>query len=286
MRRPAAALLLAAIVLSGACTKKASSSAVTTTTIPGSTTTATTTAATRDPGFRTRTKGVLTVATDSLVAPYFIRTQGAFVGGFEYDLSRAVGATLGVGVRVVPLRLVSIVSGRDCGCDLYLGQAPATDSLARSTDLSEPYLTADQAVVVRAGGSIGNAAAAKAMRWGTELRNVDGLQVVQRQVKPSMPLELYASEDQLLDALRTATIDGALLDVPAALVAAQADPSIAIIGRVPTGGAYAAVLPLGSPNTSALNDILRGLRDDGTIGLLARRFFGADPGTIPAIRLS
>lgn len=285
MSRRAPAILLATLLAAGACTSTAKGSTSTTTTAP-STTTATTTAATRDPGFRTRTKGVLTVATGREVEPFYVSAGGSLVGGLEYDLARAVGASLGIGVRVVPRPLLDLVTGRDCGCDLYLGQVLATEALARSTDLSEPYLTADQAVLVRAGTVISDAATARAMRWGTELRNAEGVQLVQRQVRPSAPLELYSSEPELLAALHAGSIAAVLFDAPRALVAVGADPTLALVGRVQTGGAYAAVLPLGSPNTSALNDLLRRLRDDGTIGLLARRYLGLDPATVPAIKLS
>lgn len=279
------AMLMAAVLAAGACTSGARGSTSTTTTAP-STTTATTTAATRDPGFRTRTKGVLTVATGRELDPFYVSAGGSLVGGLEYDLARAVGAYLGVGVRVVPQPLLSLVTGRDCGCDLYLGQVPATEALARSTDLSEPYLTADQAVLVRAGTAISDAATARAMRWGTELSNAEGVHLVQRQVRPSAPLELYSAGTDLFGALRAGSISAALVDTPRALVAVAADPALTLVGRVQTGGAYAAVLPLGSPNTSALNDLLRRLRDDGTIGLLSRRYLGLDPATVPAIRLS
>jgi polar amino acid transport system substrate-binding protein len=253
---------------------------------PVSTTTSTTTEATADPGFRTRVKGVLTVATDHLVAPYFIESNGQLIGGFEYDLAKAIASSLHVSVRVVPLRLVSIVSGRDCACDLYLGQAAATESLARSTDLSEPYLAADQAVVIRTGSAVVDTATARALRWGTTMRDAEAVDLVQRQLKPAAPLELFADHGDLIGAVADAKVDAALLDVPSALLAAQADPRVIVAGRIATGGSYAAVLPLGSPNTSALNDLIRRLRDNGTIGVLSRLFFGSDPAAVPVLKLT
>jgi polar amino acid transport system substrate-binding protein len=253
---------------------------------PVSTTTSTTTEATADPGFRTRVKGVLTVATDHMVEPYYIESNGQIIGGFEYDLAKAIASSLRVSVRVVPLRLVSIVSGRDCGCDLYLGQAAATESLARSTDLSEPYLAADQAVIVRAGSTVVDTATARALRWGTTMRDAVAVDLVQRQLKPAPALELFAGHDDLIGAVADGNVDAALLDVPSALLAAQADPRVTVAGRIATGGSYAAVLPLGSPNTSALNDLIRRLRDNGTLGVLSRLFFGSDPAAVPVLKLT
>jgi hypothetical protein len=35
-----------------------------------------------------------------------------------------------------------------------------------------------------------------------------------------------------------------------------------------------------------LNDLIRKLRDNGTIGVLARLFFGADPAAVPVLKLT
>ena len=45
--------------------------------------------------------------------------------------------------------LVTLLSGQDCRCDLMLSEVLVTDNRARHADLTEPYLTVDQAVLVR-----------------------------------------------------------------------------------------------------------------------------------------
>jgi len=284
-------LLVVALALVAACTSSGSASTTTTmqpgagTTTATAGTTSTTTAATADPGFRTRRRGVLTVATDRMVPPFVIERDGVAASGLEYDIAAAVGAHLHVAVQFVHAPLVSLATGYDCGCDLYLGQVPATELLARSTDLSEPYLSADQVVLLRAGVTIADRATAQTLRWGTQLRDDDGVTWLHRTLVPTAPLDVYPDQTTLLDALRAGVIDAVLVDAPAALVAVQSDPTVHLAGRIATGGAYAAVLPLGSANTSALNDIIRTLTRRGTIGVLARLFLGAEPETIPELQL-
>jgi polar amino acid transport system substrate-binding protein/glutamine transport system substrate-binding protein len=284
-------LLLVSIGLVAACTSSGSAT-TTTTTVAGAATsttevvTSTTTAATADPGFRTRRRGVLTVATDRMVPPYVIERDGAAASGLEYDIAAAVAAHLHVAVEFVHAPLVTLATGYDCGCDLYLGQVPATELLARSTDLSEPYLSADQVVLLRAGVTIADKPTAQALRWGTQVRDDDGITWLHRTLVPTAPLDLYPDQTTLLDALHAGAVDAALVDAPVALVAVQSDPTVQIAGRIATGGAYAAVLPLGSANTSALNDIIRTLTRSGAIGLLARLFLGAEPQSIPVLDLS
>jgi polar amino acid transport system substrate-binding protein len=288
--RAAFVVALAMVVLAVACKGGNARGAptTTTTTIPGvsTTTTATTTAPTADPGFRTRERGVLTVATDSMVAPYFVVANGQPVGGLEYDLANLIASRLRVAVHVVPVPLLALVTSYDCGCDLYLGQVPATEVLARSIDLSEPYLTADQAVVVRAGETLTTRAAAQQLRWGMQVTDGDAIAWVNRTVQPATPIQLAPDEPSLLATLHAGQVDAVMLDAPSALLAVAGDPTVVIAGRVPTSGAYAAVLPLGSPNTSALNDLIRDLRNRGTLALLARLFLGQEPETIPTLTLS
>ncbi len=288
--RAAVVVALAMLVIAVACKGGNAGGAPTTTTttlVGGSTTTtATTTAPTADPGFRTRERGVLTVATDSMVAPYFVVANGQPVGGLEFDLATLIASRLRVAVRVVPVPLLALVTSYDCGCDLYLGQVPATEVLARSIDLSEPYLTADQAVVIRAGETLATRAAAQQVRWAMQVTDSDAIAWVNRTVQPATPIQLSPDEPSLLAALRAGEVDAVMVDAPSALLAVAADPAVAIAGRVQTNGAYAAVLPLGSPNTSALNDLIRDLRNRGTLGLLARRFLGQQPETIPVLSLS
>ena len=74
-----------------------------------------------------------------------------------------------------------------------------------------------------------------------------------------------------------------ILPTPTALAEAAADPSLAVAGQLRTGELYAGVLTIGSPNTAALNDAIGNMRDDGTIALLLRQYFGVNPADVPEV---
>ena len=73
--------------------------------------------------------------------------------GLEIDLARALAKRLGVPrVRFVHEPLFStLVSGRPADWDLALAAITITPERARRVDFSRPYLTADQAVLMRQG---------------------------------------------------------------------------------------------------------------------------------------
>ena len=50
-----------------------------------------------------------------------------------------------------------------------------------------------------------------------------------------------------------------------------------------TGEQYSMALSLGTPNTPIINDTIRDMRDDGTIGRLMRAYFGVDPSKLPTL---
>jgi ABC-type amino acid transport substrate-binding protein len=74
-----------------------------------------------------------------------------------------------------------------------------------------------------------------------------------------------------------------ITQTPTALAAAANNPALTVAGQMRTGELFAGALALGSPNTAALNDAIRTMRDDGTIALFLRQYFGGNPADVPEI---
>jgi polar amino acid transport system substrate-binding protein len=229
--------------------------------------------------------GVLTVGTESLVPPWYVgSTPESVTAGFEYDLAKALAARLGVSsVRVIVTPLVSLLSGQDCRCDLMLSEVLVTDDRARRADLTEPYLTVDQAVLVRTGVSMANIAEGRSFRWGVAMKNAAGLDVITKRIKPTTAPDVLVDESDGIKRVADGRLDAMILQTPSALAAAAANPGLVVAGQLRTGELYAGALALGSPNTAALNDAIGNMRDDGTIALFLRQYFGMNPADVPEI---
>jgi ABC-type amino acid transport substrate-binding protein len=220
-----------------------------------------------------------------VTAPWFIGPRPDLVsGGFEYDVVSELARRLGVPVvEVKPTSLVLMMGGEDCGCDLIISGITITDARARTLDLSEPYLTADQGVLVRKATTITTPATAAALRWAIALRNARGLDLLQSSIKPTIEPMVVVNEDDAVQQLAQGHVDAVLMDTPAALAIANANPDFAVIGQYKTGEQYSIALSLGTPNTPIINDTIREMRDDGTIDQLMRAYFGVDPSKLPAL---
>ena len=250
----------------------------------GSTTT-TETPGVASSGLRTRKQGVLIVGTERLAPPWYIGPNADLVsGGFEYDVAAELARRLGVpAVKVVSTSLVLMMGGQDCKCDIMLSGITITDGRARTLDLSEPYLSADQGVLVRKGTPITTPAEMAALRWGLALHNATGLDLLQTRVKPTIEPDVVVNQDEAIQRLRSGHDDAVLLDTPEAIAIANANHGLAVAGEFKTGEQYSVALSLGSPNTAIINDAMRDMRGDGTIDTLLRAYFGIDPAKLPAL---
>ena len=229
---------------------------------PASTGTAVATPATTAP---------LRVATD-LPAPGFWDGDRVADGGFEAALADALAGRLGrSGVRIVPTPFRRIVEGR-FAADLALAQVTITPARARVVEFSTPYLTVDQGILARADGP--DPRATPATRWGVE-RFTTGADTLRTVVRPAGPVRTYRSADRLFAALRDGAVDAVLIDVPiAAQVAQDSGGTLAVVGRVPTGERYGAVLRPGARDNAAVTAALAALVADGTVARLEAAAFG------------
>jgi ABC-type amino acid transport substrate-binding protein len=236
-------------------------------------------------GFQTRQPRTLIIGTERLSPPWYAGpAPGEITGGFEFELAREIGSRLGVPlVKVVPTSLVLMMTGQDCKCDVMLGGITITDARATQLDLSEPYMTVDQGAVVRKGTAISNTSEASLLRWGVAVSNTSGLAVLRNVVKPTIEPYLVANQEEGIRRVADGRLDAILLSTPDALAVAGSNPALAVAGRFPTGEHYAVALSLGSPNTSLINDVIRGMRDDGIIDALLATYLGVKPADVPVI---
>jgi ABC-type amino acid transport substrate-binding protein len=175
------------------------------------------------------------------------------------------------------------MTNQDCKCDVMVSGITITDGRARTLDLSEPYLAADQGVLVRTGATIENASEAASLRWGVAVHNTTGQEVIKSRIKSALPAELVVNDDDALRDLASGRIDAVMLDTPDALAVALSDPRFVVAGQFRTGELDAVALSLGSPNTAIINDVIREMRNDGTIDRLLRLYLGIEPANVRPI---
>lgn len=209
--------------------------------------------------------------------------------GLEIELARALGKQLGLrSVRFVHEPFFSaLVSGRPSDWDVALGAISITPERSRRVDFSAPYLTADQAVLLRKGlmpvptSIVG----LRDLQLCSE-RATTGARVIVEQIRPTRPPRLVNTPSQLIYDLYSDRCDAIVYDsvVLGAERAAAPDRYGPFAGRIVTQERYGIALPKGSPLRARVNAGLRTLTSEGTLARLQKRWLSVDVSKLPVLR--
>jgi polar amino acid transport system substrate-binding protein len=219
MSRVAALLLTALLMAVGGCTGSSGDATTRSTT---SVTTTTDDALRQRLPAEVRRSGVLRIATDASYAPAaFFAPDGRTVVGFEPDLAKAVGALLGVRVRLVVTDFVDALDAvREDRVDVAMSAITDTAERERQVDFIN-YFSAGSAILVQRGNPQGVTELADlcghvvAVERGTV--QVDLLQRRQRSCgRKPIKVQQHRTNADALVRLRTGRATAVLNDYPPA----------------------------------------------------------------------
>jgi polar amino acid transport system substrate-binding protein len=225
-------------------------------------------------GFRTRSPGVLTVATELPNPPFVLGDDlDHLKGGFEVEMVDEIAERLGVErVRWVGFPFTKLVAGSRCPCDFAVNGVSILPDRRQRVDFSSPYFTANQGVLVRKGTAVTGMAEARRLRFGVQ-EATSGAAYLERTLAPMEPAREYGSTTAAFAALRAGQVDAVMSDVPIVVDAAAKYPELAVAGQFKTDEQYGAVLAKGSPNTRPLSQAIDQLREDGVLDRLFQKYF-------------
>jgi len=202
--------------------------------------------------------------------------------GLEVEIARALAKRLGIPhVRFVYVRPPSrLLAAKVRPWHLTIASIRTVPAAKAAADLSDPYLLTDQAVVLRRGlprlTSLGDLKGLATCA----LRGSDGARAIAASVHPSTAPLLVASDERLLEVVRTGVCDAALVDADdvGGFVAGKGTLLGPVTARVPYGGGFVVAVTRGGPIAVAdVDQALARMRADGTLHGLARAWLGIDP---------
>ena len=231
------------------------------------------------------TDDTLTVVT-SLPAPGFWNGDdpAAITGGYEYDIALALQERLGLSeLKVNNVSFDQLVAGQVGDFDVALSQVTITDERKQVVDFTEPYFESDQGVLVMAGTEVASVEDAKALQWGVQ-SGTTGADYIADTLQPEQEAQVFQDLSAGFAALEAGQLDAFMMDT--AIVLSQASESGGdeeVVAQFKTGEEYGGILPKGSENADAINDILTELKDDGSLSDFAEEWLGGDPSAIPVL---
>jgi len=241
---------------------------------------------------QTVTSGKLTIATgDPDYEPWFSDNDPSNGKGFEAAVAHAVAQKLGFSDK----QIVWTRTGFDAAIapgpkdwDLNIQQFSITDERKKAVDFSSSYYTTAQAVVAAKGTPAASAKSIDELKKAKigVASGTTSYTVAKAQLGAGN-LSVFNSVDDVVLALKGGQIDAMITDLPGAfyVTAAQLENS-AVIGQfagAKGGDQFAFVLPKASALTTAVTKAVDGLRADGTLAALQKKWL-SDAVNVPVLK--
>lgn len=227
--------------------------------------------------------GTLTLATEvPSFPPWYLDDRPDSGEGFESALGYAVADRLGYQpehVRWVRVPFNTAMAPGAKAFDAAIDQFSITDQRRQIVDFSAPYYDIVQAVVAVAGtpaAEVTTRAGLATLRLGA-VANTTGAGAAR--ALSAAPITVYENTEASMSGLRAGQVDALVADLPTAGTLAGEITGGVIVGRLPSGTpeALGILLDLGSPLTRCVSEAVEGIRADGTLAELRRRWMPGTP---------
>jgi ABC-type amino acid transport substrate-binding protein len=222
----------------------------------------------------------LKVCMDASYPPFEWIPEGSpadHIIGLDVDLSQAIAARLGVTATLVNVGWDGLYDSLLVGkCDALISALPYDPTRTEEAAFSISYFNAGPALLVRAGqtavtGPKDLAGRTLAVTWGSS-GDVEA-SALQRKLR-DLTVRRLPDPAEVLEALRAAEVDAALVDHLAALQAVYAGDGLAIAGEPLADDLYViAVRRHENALLEAIDGALVALRDDGTLDAIKETWF-------------
>lgn len=220
-------------------------------------------------------KGELVIATSPDFPPFESLQGDGSVEGIEIDLMNLICEALNVNLVIEQVNFDSILTGVGQGMyDVGVSGISVTEDRKKNVLFTDPYCLAAQAIVVKEGSDI----AAKADLEGKLIAVQSGTTAEIYCLENSYNVDAYQQNVDAELALLSDKVDAWVIDdlTAAEMVAANNEAGgaqLVILPEAMTTEPYAFAFALGSDDlVAAINDVVNGLVEDGTVQALFDKY--------------
>ena len=231
----------------------------------------------------TRSKGVLTVATDSpAYPPYFEHNNPKNGEGLEGAVAYAVAKKLGYArdkVKWVVEPFDSSYAPGPKSFDFDINEISITPPRAKVVTFSTPYYTNPQGILVKAGSALAHAkslAAFKHAKFGVQI-GTTSLAAVTAGIKPSQQPDVFNTSSDVVEAFKIGRVNAIVVDLATGFELLSEVKGSTIAGQFSAAGGdrWGLLMQKGSPIASCVDRAVTELRADGTLAALSKRWIAS-----------
>lgn len=207
--------------------------------------------------------------------------------GFEYCMAANIAYRAGLDrVVLVSRSFQQILTGQSQGFDIALSEITITEPRKQVVNFTEPYFNSDQGILVKTGTKVDKNNLAS-LRYAVE-RGTTAYDYIVEKVKPAEPPKVFNDPPSMYTALAAGQVDAVVYDTPNVLLRAKnANGALQVVGRFDTGEKWGGLVNKDSPNLAAFNQVIEGMKKDGTLEKLSAKYLtpelGVDPTKVPVL---
>ncbi|SAK91752.1 amino acid ABC transporter substrate-binding protein [Caballeronia hypogeia] len=207
--------------------------------------------------------------------------------GFEYCMAANMAYRAGLDrVILVSRSFQQILTGQSQGFDIALSEITITDARKKVVNFTEPYFDSDQGVLVKAGTKV-DKKNLSSLRYAVE-RGTTAYDYINDKIKPTEQPKVFNDPPSMYTALAAGQVDAVIYDTPNVLLRAKnSNGALEVVGRFDTGEKWGGLVNKDSPNLAAFNQLIEGLKKDGTLDRLSAKYLtpelGVDPSKVPVL---
>jgi polar amino acid transport system substrate-binding protein len=220
----------------------------------------------------------LTVGSDVPYPPFeeFGQTKSEFTG-FDVDLMDAIGEKIGREPEFTDTSFdtifVQLAQGK---FEAVASATTITEEREETVSFTEPYYQAEQAILVKDGGTIDSVKAMNGATIGAQ-KGTTGAEFVEENVEAG-ELRTYPQGPDAINALKSGVVEAVVIDIPVAENAVQNTTGIEVSSPIPTEEEYG--FAVGKNDEELLEELNEGLaevKEDGTYTKIYEKCFHRAP---------
>jgi polar amino acid transport system substrate-binding protein len=218
----------------------------------------------------------LTVGSDIPYPPFEQGKPGNYTG-FDIELIDAIAEKIGRTAEVQDTSFETIFRDVAQGkFEAVISAATITEEREQAVDFSNPYYLSEQAVLVKEGSDVKSLEDMEGKTVAAQ-QGTTGLELAKEELGGS-EIRPYPEGPDAVNALKSGTVEGVIIDAPVAQNAVEKSGGIEIAEKVPTEESYG--IALAKDNTELLEEINAGLEEvisDGTYTTIYKKWFHLEP---------
>ena len=219
-----------------------------------------------------KSQGKLTVGTDTPYPPF--EFGEAPYQGFDIDVTNEIAKRLNLQVTYQDTAFDTIFTDLASGSfDMVASASTITPERQNVVDFSDPYYSADQALIVAPGSDVATVEDLADLNVAAQ-NGTTGLQYAKDETDAAN-VQGFPQGPDVVNAVRAGQVDAGILDQPVAQDAVEKAGGIEVAQVIPTGELYGLAFPQDSDNLrEAVNSELAKMKQDGTLDKIYKKYFG------------